>query len=281
MWLSDPGAFESLTDFPARTIWWRRSNETRAKRRNPLFDIVGVSVWTLVVDILHCLFLGVARDYCASVLWWFVQREIFIQGRPREETLALTVLQIRRVLWEWYPQETRRRPDETLTRLEDLVPSMLGPERKPEMSTKGAETKWFVYFCVFLLRRYEDNLDRVGKMLLRCGVALMNIIDIYRDSPARLPPLKFQQSCDNLVNMLRYWEEAGIAFKPKTHLFVHLVLRAKWSGNPNHHSTFEGESINKTLGTLGRMSHRMVWELRVFAYFDKSQEDCASKRRRL
>ena len=110
MGLSDPGAFESLTDFPARTIWWRRSNETRAKRRNPLFDIVGVSVWTLVVDILHCLFLGVARDYCASVLWWLVQREIFIQGRPRDETLALTVLQIRRMLWGVVPARNQATP---------------------------------------------------------------------------------------------------------------------------------------------------------------------------
>ena len=157
---------------------------------------------------------------------------------------------------------------------------MLGPVGKPEATTKGAETKWLMYFCTDLFRRHEADLDRRGRLLMRCGVALTTIIDVMKASPTRMPRTDYDRVMGALLNLLRFWEEAGLAFKPNVHLFVHVLLRAPWSGNPADHTTFADEGINRTLGALCRVAHRLVWELRVFAHCTKTQDVSSGKRQR-
>ena len=47
---------------------------------------------------------------------------------------------------------------------------------------------------------------------------------------------------------------------PKSHLIVHLILRAGWLGNPLLYSTFEDESLNKTLKRVLRLVHQQNFE---------------------
>eukprot|EP00969_Alexandrium_andersonii_P074503 3286074-Alexandrium_andersonii.AAC.1 len=65
----DISAFDEAGVFPLRCVFWRRSAETAARHRTPLFDpLLGISVAIVVVDTLHCLGLGVLQHFTAHAL---------------------------------------------------------------------------------------------------------------------------------------------------------------------------------------------------------------------
>ena len=106
--LSDVAEFETLHSFPTALTFWRRANETRTRRRCPLFDAsIGVTVERLQIDILHTVYLGSAQDWCARSMWAMMLADIFDvgRGRTRAEQIELSVLQFRARLFEWYRQQ--------------------------------------------------------------------------------------------------------------------------------------------------------------------------------
>ena len=55
-------------------MFWRRSSQTGPTHRNPLFDTpggiqLGITPASISVDWLHCLSLGVFKDYCSAVVY--------------------------------------------------------------------------------------------------------------------------------------------------------------------------------------------------------------------
>ena len=172
--MPDVAQFDALSDFPANITWWRREHETRVRRRNPVFcEIPGVGLDTIRVDMLHCFYLGVAQDFCAACLWLCITEKIFVQHKTQDETEIVSIMQIRQLLWAWYSVQARENPDEQISRLDDLTVKMLGPRDEPELKAKGAETKCLIPFCVHLLRQHTGALGSKGRMLIRCGEALV------------------------------------------------------------------------------------------------------------
>ena len=62
--------------YPLRVTLWRRSDETRSRHRNPLFDspgrtVIGLNTSSLALDVLHTIHLGIAQ-FCILEIFWRV-----------------------------------------------------------------------------------------------------------------------------------------------------------------------------------------------------------------
>ena len=265
--LRDVSLLESAERFPLRLVFWRRARETRTRHSNPLLvGVPGVSIRSFRQDLLHGLYLGIGLDFCGSVLWLFVNENVFAKHRTQHESLTLTVLAIRSKLWAWYGRQ--RALGVELTLLEDLQVGMLGTKKKPILSVKAAECKGLIHFCVELLNEYIGELGSTGNHKLALGKSLVKIIDTMSVAGRVMTTLEHQTLRDNYVHVARFWKEAGLKFKPKMHAFAHLVRNVPYSGNPAFHATFLDESENRVLAEICRSAHRQVFEYRVFAHYN-------------
>ncbi len=81
-----------------------------------------------------------------------------------------------------------------------------------------------------------------------------------------------QRMYDAVLQLVRLWDAAGIPYKPKMHLLVHMLQQTQFSGNPANYSTFFDEGLNKVLASVSRAAHRTVWELRIFAHMAQTED---------
>ena len=265
------GALEEWTTFPAATTWWSRRGESRTRHHNPIFDVPGIEPWTCCVDALHTLYLGPCRDWAAAVVWAMIDTLAFAPAGNAEDVKTTTVAHISTLLATWYKVQQSRSPNEPLTQITHLGPTMIGTRHRPMLSTKAAETKDAVPFFVDLLRRRPvrgEHARRAGA-LLRCGEALVRISEIMKAANRVLDPLEVQGLYDSALTLWRMWEPAGLEYKPKMHLLMEMVRQSPFHGNPSRFWTFEDEGLNRLLSQIGRSAHRLVWELRVFAHFEE------------
>lgn len=150
--LMDTAKFDDLVSFPARVLFWRRSEETRARRRNPLFrEDIGLSHQSLATDALHALHLGVYMVYVAKVFWMCIDHNVWgvpehkFGGRERNQ---ISVMRMRSDLWKFYKDYQAAHPGEQVSKVEDLTLGMLGTPTKLHLATKAVETK-----CLFFWQR--------------------------------------------------------------------------------------------------------------------------------
>ena len=198
--LPDVGAFEELATFPVEIVWWRPAAETSARHRNPLLSAsIGVSLRTIVVDLLHTMHLGVLHRYVRSALWhmidagvWRVPQEAASDAEAR---LTLTTLQMRAELLAWYRERDRRFPDEGLTPVQDWTPAMIGSAGSAALKTKAQETKGLLYWVVDLLARNVDTVPACGAWRA-AGEALVRFFAVLEGNPARLPVRAVQDRAD-------------------------------------------------------------------------------------
>lgn len=274
--------FDLITVFPARVLFWRKSSETRARRRNPLImsPELGLTVDTLMVDMLHTMNLGPAQFWCAHVIWRLISVDAYKTGASGDQLHHLSVLQIRHRLFEWYREQRRLNPERVMTQLADLTVQMIGKAKKPVLTTKAAETKWFVPFLVEELRQ-KGAAFAAGEVArdISAGEALVEIWELTEAAPFEVPRSTVRRLFDAAKRHVVLAAEAGIAMKPKHHMLLHMVARAETCGNPDRYSTFEDESINRLLKKVGEAAHRSVWEARVLVTFDKVEASRGSKRK--
>lgn len=258
-------------DFPIELRWWRRSDEAAVRRRNPLMELEGFSTQNFCVDALHTLFLGPARDWLAACFWLLIEERAIASGRDQAETAALTMLQIRHRLTAWYSRYEKAHPREQVTRVDNLEATMLGQKSSPQLATKAAETKGLIPFGVELMQATSGQLSSAARPLLRIGEAMTEMVCAMRDSPRVLSAAESQRLHDAFNKLARHWALSGLPTKPKMHLLCHMVGNADYHGIPGMHTTFADEGLNRVLAQMGRVAHRNVWELRIFAHFQKHQ----------
>ena len=274
------GQFESISEFLLTVIFWRPSEDTRTRHRNPIMVADGLTLTHFVVDLLHAVHLGIAQDFCGAVFWHCITSGLFVTGRSPSETAQISVQHLRSLLWSWYSNASKELVGAEITRLEDLTVSMLGTAASPACKTKGAETRWLIPFCVHLLSEYKDPLGQRGKTLARVGRALLDLVEEWQVAPRRLLAPNLQRMSDAMLTLLRFWTEASLPKKPKLHLVSHLVSNSALSGNPSFHALWLDESLSRTLANICKAAHTSVWEYRVFVYFAKSEVDRLRKRPR-
>ena len=167
--LLDVGEFESL-DAPASVVFWRPSLETIAKHRNPLFSAdTGISMTSLRVDTLHCLYLGVFQAHCSCVVWGLIDADVW-QTRAMHHTSAVERLQescirLQADLHKWQLQAARARPSEAITMVQEFTPKILGERGAQQCRLKGGETKTLMAFLQSFLPKHAASVPKAEDML--------------------------------------------------------------------------------------------------------------------
>ena len=206
--LMDVSEFECIETFPKTVVFWRPSDETCAKHRNPIFNAtLGTSPgMTLGQDWLHILSLGVFQDYAMGVVHDLVRANAWLL----EETTAEAKIQVSaRLLTSelkmWYKSECRngRNP----TNIGDITYKMLGTWDKPCLKLKGSETNHFVRFVVVaLLPRHGHKLaPRLLGNYMNIGKAFVNMMDLIHAHPKKFPPIAIQALLFRGALLVRRW----------------------------------------------------------------------------
>jgi hypothetical protein len=177
--LADVGALEEAA-VPIDVVFWRVSNESLARHRNPLFcAVLGMTPRrSLAVDELHALNLGVLNDFARMALWFLISSNIFGNVGAAEENMQVAVLALRHELHRWYKEVKGRYPG--LTEVSDLTVKMLGSSSHQKLKTKGAETWGVVLFLVDMLERHAGMVGETGARYLQAGMALRRMVQCWR-----------------------------------------------------------------------------------------------------
>ena len=185
--MRDHAEFDTVVCFPYEALFWRRSRETAARHRNPLFDPdIGITQHIISIDGLHTLNLGPYQRFCMYVFWTMIIRNVYGVSGGNQDILAGTVLRLRSDLMAYYanlPSDVRS----TVTQVEDLTIKMLGSRAKPKLKTKAAESKGLIPFAVQLLKEHKSKMIVKATSLIEAGHALLNFINLMEDNGRVLP----------------------------------------------------------------------------------------------
>jgi hypothetical protein len=242
--MPDVADFDSLNSFPVRVLFWRVSEQTRTRHRNPLFwPQTGVTTDALAIDILHTLHLGVILYFSSEVVWALLLGNIFGIAGGADDILHMGVFRIRDRLFAWYNQWDAAHPERPACRLGNFTVQMLGDRAHPRLHVRAAESYWMFLFVLDLLRDHADKIDN-GRILLVAGESLIEYLNILKQHGSRLPPDVPQRLLDLCKKYLLLMQKAGCHNYPKHHLWCHMTLRSSFLGNPRSYGTCADESAN-------------------------------------
>ena len=152
---------------PARCVFWRRNEESLARRRNPLFNpALGTDIASACGgDWLHTISLGVLRRWNGWLVWALIRGNAW--NIPKNSLGALAKASIPRLsaeLFAWYRSEHAQGRDHT--RVSFLKRGMLGPLATPSLKLFGSEANSFLKFTAALIERHEARYQSIKKKLL-------------------------------------------------------------------------------------------------------------------
>ena len=157
---------------------------------------IGVSIERLMIDLLHCLYLGAAQEWVARAMWALLLADVFGIGEHKTEAerIELGVQRLRCDLWDWYSAQ-RDTAASDFTPLQDLMLSMLGTKVKESFSSKAAECKTILPFVLLSLEHHRAKLGEQCVYLIGAGHSLLHFVKVVRDAPA-VPDAK---TCQDLI----------------------------------------------------------------------------------
>lgn len=270
--LPDVAGLDNVCVFPFEAVFWNPTARAGTKHRNPMFDpAIGVTPRTLCVDELHTMHLGVFQDFVSRALWALLDKDVWNSspGATEEVKRKAGAIHLRHDLFAYYGEEKRTRPDRPCYELQDFSLRSLGTRTKPMLRAKGAESGTLVRFAYKQLLKHWRALDR-GAALKTCGKALVAYLNITR-LPGNLGEERLRHLKTAVLLYLNNREAAGIPWKPKAHLMVHLVWQCARFGNPRLVGTWHDESLNRELAQVARSAHSRVWHTRVLAVFSDTR----------
>lgn len=226
--LPDVAALEA----PGRTLFWRRSKETLARHRNPLFDEgTGLGIDALGIDWLHTLSLGVFPTTLAHFVWALFDANAWGVPGGAASVLELSVARMRAELFQWYSSE--QKAGRTHTRVQQLLPSLFGSRQEHALKLHGSECNGFLFFSLFLLERYGESLGAKKAMYQDALGSLANILTAIKRYPRAVPVRAMQEFVDNVCQHVRAAGALGIPMKPKHHFLIEMASRPL-SGTTDH-----------------------------------------------
>ena len=261
-------AVDSCTTFPMHLTFWRQGARSMCTHRNPLWSRrSGLLPELICVDELHTLHLGTFQDFSLAVLWQMLDYDAFDMrgGMSDGEYRPLAFMRLRGELFRWY--SLQKQEGRTVHELQDFRLSWLGTADRPALSVvKAAESGSLMEFCAYAASRYQDRLPG-GRALVGCGECLVRYLSLTRASPLVLTRKTLQGIADSFARFLTLRQDAGIAWKPKAHLMVHMPQDAAFFGNPYLNGTWVDESLNSKLAVVAQSAHISVWSQRIMACF--------------
>ena len=244
--LTDIGAFGDISDFPTRVVFWRSSDESMTRHRNPFFDPdFGITPRrTLTVDVLHAFFLGVLNTWSKITIWELICCGAYGHMGSSYENFAASVLVLRDRLMRFYVTHHSDRPTDQITRVADFTVKMMGSKKKKKLKTKGAETWGMALFLISELRLRVPMLESNGvngNRLLHAGEMLEKIVRIWKahdwtmpraaakdNSHAHIPLCLF--GCCVICLFVRFWLHGNLflfvcsIFGCTYHTFAYKIL---------------------------------------------------------
>ena len=256
--LNDVGDFFQLTIFPWPMLFWRPSEQTITKHRNPLFNnSIGINPYRcMTTDVLHMLYLGIFKKWCEHVLWMLLLSGLWSAVGTMEEVINTSLISMNNQLSQWYKQRHRQYPTEKITRIKHMSHGRIGSNTERACKTKAAET-WGL--MLFLLDVIEGNLPRLpdwAPRFARAGRHLERMIIIFRDAGVHMTTSEIQECWDCYKQYLSLTNEDDDLQKiPKRHQTLHMLERLPDLGNPKGYANWVDETLNRTLkGTLKDVS---------------------------
>ena len=171
---------------PFRATFWRASEETATRHRNPLCSQpkYGLALSIFTIDSLHSFYLGPLNGWCRVTLWELIESNAYGIAGTEEEAVRRIILVIRSRLFAWYKRRAAEHPNEELTRLSDLAPKMVGATK---LKTKAAETWGFAIFLLDELDQYGDRGPEDWQRLRLAGQCMKAIVNVWQKSPWKVP----------------------------------------------------------------------------------------------
>lgn len=178
----DVALFDTIS-LPCTVVFWRPSLDTVTRHRNPLFQPgTGVTVASLRVDPLHCLYLGVFQAHCCHVLWALIDADAWQTGMAHAvERAQESCIRIQAGLHQWCRQRRRSHPNEPLTEVQDITVQTIGTRDYQRLGLKGGETKTLMLFLQERLAQWHGTVEHGGRML-EAGGALISHIGVMKEA---------------------------------------------------------------------------------------------------
>lgn len=262
-------------------VFWDPTREDGARHRNPLFqDGTGVHRNCMAPDELHTMHQGVLGDFVAWAVWRIIDEDALHVGSAgtAENSHRLRAEVLQSELDSWYAM--RRRDGYDTSEIRATLQQSIGTCQNPAYSGKAAPSADLVRFTVHILRRCRQRLEH-GNDLLAAGEALEQYLAITRTSGVRLSVTAQQRLVDGCITFRRAAIACGMRFRPKMHLYVHLVVSAGRYGNPRIvTSTWADEDLNSDLAAVARSAHSLVWSKRILAVFSHESGPTAQRTRK-
>ena len=147
---------------------------------------------------------------------------------------------------------------------------MLGGEGNPNFGAKAAETHGLLDFCVQLLRdhmaqlRAIESCSETAQALLGAGEAAQDFERILKTSKRKLDDATLEAMFTAYYRFASLYVRADGNIVGKLHLMFHLIIDARYKGNPRFYSTYKDESFNGVLAKIARATHRLDWYQGIF-----------------
>ena len=218
-----------------------------------LFNIRGLRLETIAIDVLHCVDLGVAQHVIGNTLW----EALPYLGRNKRNQLD----ELNRRLKRWYSaHKVESRLQGQL--VEDMLKSAGG---WPKLRAKGAATRNMAAFAQCLAREFASGSERDAR---KCAVndALVEFYQILQQegrffskhAQRRMP--KIAEELCGLYSCLSaeavHLEKRAWKLVPKFHLFVHLLQsQCLHYGNPRFCWCYSDEDMVGQMVEVARSCH--------------------------
>ena len=131
-------------------------------------------------------------------------------------------------------------------RVQTLTVKMLGDDQNHTLKTKAVETIALLPWALDLLRRYTGAIER-ATFLLQAGECLTEYLGILARSPRVISDMLWRKLLNLAIRHNQLARVAGVVMLPKHHIFIHLTIFIKHTGNPKYFANFLDESLNSIL----------------------------------
>ena len=265
--------FDNLVVDPSRPIricFWRRSEETAIRHRNPLIcRALHSSVRTMVVDSLHCWYLGIFQRYLGHVWWQIVDHNVLGVDSPNRESLvANSVQRMRSLLPQFYRMWHEQFPLDRISELSDLSERNLGASAGIRtIRTKAAETRPLLPYTSWLIKQHPNRLPVADGLALMGLESLQSMLQVCAQGGPNLTPEEIRRMFDHLKRHFRAMKLQGIPCVPKHHASAHIGECALLHGNPREYAVFQDESYNGKMKNIAATCHRRRFHWRLLAEF--------------
>ena len=261
--------------FDERCVFWRRSRETCARRRNPLFAVVPLAA-AGGGDWLHTFSLGILLRWCGWVVWSLILCNAWQVGQVNlKMRIHESLRRLNRQFALWYRVQVRR--GRKPTKIRGVKRTMLGKAKAPRLRLHGAQANTYLKFLGSILPKHSDMLRQKydADKISRCHAALQTWLHLVQDpdNDACIAVGPAERMLDSMETALSEMQDLGIHFTPKYHMWVHITCEALRRGSPNVWACWLDEDLNSTLkkvSTAAMHGPRQRWPFRVV--FDVNAE---------